>query len=98
MKKLFWIVVIAAIAYFTKPEKTELYEQALRQEFDMGTEFLPKVKMRLMEGKYDYNDYLVCNVLRDKKEQNAYYLGLFTKVFQIQEPPKEIDINLNDEE
>lgn len=94
MKKLIWLIVFAAVAYFTKPEKTALYEQALRQEFNLGTSFFPNVKLKMMEGKYSHHNYLVCNVLRDKKENKAYYLGIFTKVFQLQEPPPDLDVDI----
>lgn len=84
MKKILIIIVLLVVALFaTNPDIEKFYQKALRQELKVGDEWFAKAKYGLIDAKYDYSNYYLAGVMRNRINKKITYIGVFNQVISI---------------
>lgn len=84
MKKFFILLIVLGVALFaTNPNIEIFYQKALREELNVGDEWFAKAKYTLVDAKYNYQNFYVCGLMRNKLNDDIHYIGLFNQVIKI---------------
>lgn len=84
MKKSLVILVLFVVALFaTNPDIEKFYQKALREELKVGDDWFAKAKYALVDAKYNYDNYYLLGIMRNKLTDKVSYIGIFNQVIRI---------------
>ena len=65
------------------PKVETFYQKALREEADMGDKWFTEAKYAIVDAAFEYENFYVCGVLRNRLNDEIVYVGFFNQVFKI---------------